>query len=270
MGRTRGRAARSVILTRSSRFSLTPEADEEQALLNNDPRPVFSGLSDDDTLKTAFKRETVGIFGVLVNPRYNKAIVAVMMVMIAQQFCGINSIVMYGVSLLSDLLEQSSALLNVVVSAINVVVTISCAPLVDRLGRKKCLIMSIVGMGSSSLLLGLAILKHVPILSAISVLTFVGSFGLGLGPVPFILASELVGPEAVSATQSWALAANWIATFIVAQFFPVINEKLGKGRVYFLFTGLAAFFALFVFFRVPETKGKKNADEVWGRDQRQD
>ncbi|KAK3076427.1 hypothetical protein LTS18_013033 [Coniosporium uncinatum] len=123
-------------------------------------------------------------------------------------------------------------------------------------------------MGVSSLLLAIGIIRSITILSAIAVLTFVSSFGLGLGPVPFILSSELVGPEAVGATQSWALAANWIATFVVAQFFPIVNESLGKGKVYFIFAGLAAFFFGFTAWWVPETKGKASVEEVWGTDER--
>ena len=68
----------------------------------------------------------------------------------------------------------------------------------------------------------------------------------------------------MGATQSWALAANWISTFVVAQFFPVVNTAVGPGKVYFIFAGLAAFFALFVLWWVPETKGKHSAEEVWG------
>lgn len=106
-------------------------------------------------------------------------------------------------------------------------------------------------------------------MSALAVLFFVSSFALGLGPVPFILASELVGPEAVDATQSIALGANWIATFIVAQFFPLLSAQLG-GKVYLIFAALSAFFFGFLWWYVPETKGRKNADEVWGRERRVD
>lgn len=183
---------------------------------------------------------------------------------------GVNSIIMYGVSLLSTLLSSSSALLNLVVSLVNIAVTTAASPLPDRIGRKPCLLLSIGGMGLSSLLLGIAIRTHMPALSAVSVLAFIAAFGLGLGPVPFILASELVGPEAVGATQSWALAANWVSTFVVAQFFPIANERLGKGIVYFVFAGLAVFFGLFVAWWVPETKGERSVAEVWGREARRD
>ncbi|KAK4121173.1 hypothetical protein N657DRAFT_577997 [Parathielavia appendiculata] len=217
----------------------------------------------------------LGFVQVVRDPLYRPAIIAVVGVMFAQQLCGINSIVMYSVSLLKDLLPISSGVLTIVISVINLGITMASSPLPDRLGRKTCLLMSIVGQGSSSLALALSIMFGWKILSAIVVLLFVAFFALGLGPVPFILASELVGPEAVGATQSWALAASYIATFLVAFLFPIVNEALnsalgGAGWVYFLFAGFAVLWAAFVTRSVPETRGKRDADEVWGRARRTD
>lgn len=210
--------------------------------------------------------ESIGILGVFMHPSYRPALVAVIAVMAAQQLTGINSIIMYSVSLLSALLPTSAALLTVALSALNLFITTLCAPLSDKIGRKPCLLLSIAGLGTSSVLLALGLGKDIKILGAIATLLFVASFAVGLGPVPFILANELVGPEAVGAIQSWALAANWIATFIVSQFFPILNKALGeRGRVYFVFAGLAAMFFAFIAWWVPETKGKSGADEVWGR-----
>jgi sugar porter (SP) family MFS transporter len=237
--------------------------DEEEALMSaqDGPDPNATNTS---TTKAAVK-ESLTIFSILRDPNSRPALLAVTSVMIGQQLCGINSIVMYGVSLLSDLLAANSALLNILVAVLNIVVTTASAPLVDKLGRKPCLLASIAGMGTSSILLAVGITRHLPVLSGIAVLLFVSFFGLGLGPIPFILSSELVGPEAIGATQSWALAANWIATFVVAQFFPIVSEAMGKGEVYYLFAGIAAIFGVFVAYYVPETKGKANADEVWGK-----
>ncbi|EEH06921.1 glucose transporter [Histoplasma capsulatum G186AR] len=212
------------------------------------------------------KRPQVSMLGVIMNPTYRPAIVAVIAVMAAQQFTGINSIVMYSVSILSDILPTAAPLLAVGVSALNLIVTLLCAPLADKLGRKTCLLLSITGMGVNSMLLALGISFNFEILSAIATLLFVASFAVGLGPVPFILASELVGPEAVGATQSWALGANWTATFIVAQFFPPLNMAMGgKGRIYWVFTALAVVLGSFLAWWVPETKGKSTMEEVWGR-----
>lgn len=186
--------------------------------------------------------------------------------MVAQQLTGINSIVMYSVSLLSTILPTKAAILTIAVSALNLVLTTVCAPLSDKIGRKTCILLSIAGMGTSSILLAVGIGEGVKVLAAVATLLFVASFALGLGPVPFILANELVGPEAVGATQSLSLAANWIATFVVSQFFPILNKAMGeKGRIYYVFAGLALVLGVFIAWWVPETKGKSGADEVWGR-----
>ncbi|GKZ91660.1 hypothetical protein CBS147343_4165 [Aspergillus niger] len=215
------------------------------------------------------KQPPVTIFHAITNPSYRPAIIAVVGVMVAQQFTGINSIIMYSVSLLQTILPTTAALLTVIISAINLIITLACSPLPDKIGRRSCLLLSISGMGFNSMLLALGIYFNQKVLSAIAVLLFVSCFAVGLGPVPFILASELVGPEAVGATQSCALAANWIATFVVAQFFPMLNDALGgRGKIYWVFTGMACLLGGFIYWRVPETKGKTSADEVWGRDHR--
>lgn len=186
--------------------------------------------------------------------------------MLAQQLTGINSIIMYSVDILSALLPTTAPLITVIISALNVIISLLCTPLSDRIGRKSCLLISIVGMGANSILLAVSIYNSIKVLSAIATLLFVTSYAIGLGPVPFILANELVGPEAVGATQSWALAANWVATFLVSQFFPMLDRALGRrGKVYYIFAAFAAVFGAFIAWWVPETKGKKGADEVWGR-----
>lgn len=244
--------------------------EEEEGLLRGSPT-----ISRRESTASSKSVAHIGFFGVLRDPFYQPAIIAVIGIMFAQQFCGINSIMMYSVSLLSGLLPVSSSLLTIMISAVNLITTIACAPLADKIGRKACLLLSIAGMGSMSLCLALSLRWEIKILSAISVILFVAFFATGLGPVPFMMASELVGQEAVGATQSWCLAANYVATFIVAQFFPIINTKLnkalgGSGWVYFIFAALALLSFLFVSWRVPETKGKKDADEVWGRTRRVD
>ncbi|KAL4990075.1 general substrate transporter [Aspergillus falconensis] len=231
------------------------DAGEQQSLLS----PPSSNLPP--------KQPPVTMARIVKDPDYRPAIIAVVGIMIAQQFTGINSIIMYSVSLLQSILPTTAALLSVLISAINLIMTLACSPLPDKLGRKTCLLSSICGMGSTSILLALGIYFNIKALSAVAVLLFVASFAVGVGPVPFIMASELVGPEAVGAAQSWALAANWISTFVVAQFFPMLNDALGgQGKIYWLFATMAGISAVFIYFRVPETKGKKNVDEVWGRE----
>ncbi|KAI0134038.1 general substrate transporter [Xylariales sp. AK1849] len=249
---------------------------EEEGLLDDTAEVSPRSRRDSDASHAGGKGSShLGFFQVLRDPDTRPAIVAVVGIMFAQQLCGVNSIIMYSVSLLAGLLPISSALLTILISAINLIVTASCSPLPDKLGRKTCLLISIIGQGTSAFCLAFSILFGVKILSAVAVLFFVAFFAVGLGPVPFMMASEFVGQEAVGATQSWSLGANYIATFLVAQFFPIINVALnarfgGAGWVYFIFAALAGCSGLFVLWKVPETKGKKDADEVWGRTRRLD
>jgi sugar porter (SP) family MFS transporter len=247
-----------------------PTSDSEaEGLLSDSNVPSRRASSSSKTSTKSIP--SIGFFGVVRSPLYRPAIIAVVGVMFAQQFTGINSVMMYSVSLLSDLFPQTSTLLTILISIVNLLATIAAAPLPDTLGRKRSILLSLSGLGISSLCLGFSILYSIQIFSAISVLFFVAFFAIGLGPIPFMLASELVATEAKGATQSWALASNWIGTFIVAQFFPIINTALGgDGLVYFGFAGIAVLSVAFVAMKVPETRGKRDADEVWGRTRRVD
>jgi sugar porter (SP) family MFS transporter len=254
-------------------WDINRSAPEEETLLHDPEAATRRG----STVSRASQKSIahIGFFDVVRDPLYRPAIIAVVGIMFAQQFCGINSIMMYSVSLLSGVLPMSSSLLTIMISVMNLVTTIACAPLADKIGRKACLLLSISGMGSMSLCLALSLRWEAKLLSAISVLLFVAFFATGLGPVPFMMASELVGQEAVGATQSWCLASNYLFTYIVAQFFPIINTWLnqrlgGVGWAYFIFTAFALVSFVFVSWKVPETKGKKGPDEVWGRDRRVD
>ncbi|KAJ5651517.1 uncharacterized protein N7484_005240 [Penicillium longicatenatum] len=239
--------------------SAVPTSGEEESLL--------SPPSDNQTPKPM----GVTMLRAVQDPRYRPAIFAVVVSMLAQQLTGINSLVMYSVSILQTILPTGAALLTIMTSVINLIATLACMPLPDRIGRKTCMLLSISSLGCCSTLLALGFAFQQKVVSAVACLLFVACFAVGLGPVPFLLSSELVGPEAVGATQSWGLSVNWMATFVVAQFFPVVNDALGgQGRVYWIFAAMAGLLGVLLYRILPETRGKANADEVWGRVQRRE
>jgi SP family facilitated glucose transporter-like MFS transporter 3 len=112
----------------------------------------------------------------------------------------------------------------------------------------------------SSLLLSYALNAHHQILSTITLLTFGSSFATGLGPIPFLLVSELVPPEAIPATSSIALSASWIANFTVALGFLPLRNALswqgkggrmeGEGRVFWVFLAFQVITAAVVWVRL--------------------
>ncbi|KAG0651282.1 putative metabolite transport [Hyphodiscus hymeniophilus] len=242
-------------------------ADELDSLLFEEESIRYGAMSPSTHKETT---KQVGFLEVAGSPQYRPALIAVVGVMMAQQLTGINSVMMYSVELMSSIFPTTSTLLTIMLSLINLLTTILCAPLPDKLGRKPALLLSITGMGFSSLALAFSMLFSIKILSAVSAICFVASFGVGIGAIPFILASELVDQEASSATQGWGLAANWIATFSIAQFCPMINDALnskfgGTGWVYFIFTALALISAIFVVCCVPETQKTGHVEEPWER-----
>jgi sugar porter (SP) family MFS transporter len=226
---------------------------DESPLLSSSLSPVYE------------KRASVTFVEAVAHPSHRRAVIAVVAVFMAQQLTGINSVVMYSVSILGSILPTSAALVSVMVSALNVAVSVSSTPLPDCLGRKRSLLISIAGMGTSAVLLVFGLSRNVTGLTVAALMAFVCSFAMGLGPVPFLLPSELVGSDAVGATSSWALSASWLSTICVAQLFPIFNELLPHGNVYWIFAGIALILGLFIAWQLPETNGRRSPEEVWQR-----
>ncbi|KAK6507320.1 hypothetical protein TWF481_005761 [Arthrobotrys musiformis] len=224
------------------------------------PNQRLLGRAPDTPISAAPK---ITLYQFVTMADYRRQLIAVVGIMIAQQFMGINAIIMYGVSILGDIIPTGATLINVIVSLLNLFVTAIAARIIDKVGRKPPLLLSIVGMGIFSALLGTGIIFKIQVLSGISTLLFVSSFAIGLGPLPFMIASELVGHEAVGAAQSIGLTTNWLATFAVAYGFPSLRAVVGNGEVFFIFSAVSVASFLFVLRKIPETKGR-TVDEVWG------
>lgn len=225
--------------------------DEEEALLTVTNSAINSS-----------HRGTVGFYEFCTNPTYRQPFIAVVGIMSGQQFCGINSIIFYGVAVLSTIIPNYAVIINILVSAVNTVITASASPLIDNLGRKPLLLISIGIMGISSALMAIGILSNTALLSATAMILYVSAYAIGLGPIPFLLASELSQPEASGSCQSVGTTGNWIATFIVGYFFPILNTLIG-GYTYFLFTIICFGYCIFTWKYIPETKGKKSFEDVW-------
>ena len=221
-------------------------------------------ISEEEEGRNATKQPKITLVEFVTAPKYHKQVIAVIGIMLIQQLTGINAIVMYGVSVLRELIpENGAALINVFISAINLFFTWYASRYFDSAGRKPYLLASIGGMGINSLALGLGIIFHIPLLSAVATVLFVSSFSIGLGPIPWMVAAETVEYSASGAAQSISLCANWIGTFLVSYGFPVLAAAgIGKGGMFLLFAGVALLGVIFVERNSPETKGK-SVSEAW-------
>lgn len=204
----------------------------------------------------------VNIQRYISDPLYKKSLLVVTAVLAGQQLCGINSIVFYGVGTIRKILPDYAVLINCGISFGNALITFLAAPLVDKLGRKPCLIGSVSAMGISSIFISIGIINNISIATVLATATYVAAFAMGLGPIPFLLIPEVTQYEARGAAQSYGTCVNWITTFLIGYLFPIADGLVG-GYVYFGFAIVCALFMMFIKSYLPETKGKKTYEEVW-------
>lgn len=194
-------------------------------------------------------RNALSVKQLLSTKALRAQLISVVGIMAIQQLSGINSIIFFGVEFLKRAVPNYSRLVNVFISVLNLIVTCLVAPQVDKHGRRSLLLVSIAGMSASALILVVS-MGPAPTVSAVSAITFVISFAIGLGPIPFLIISELVPANAAGAAQSIGTTANWLSAFVVGYLFPILESQLGAPVfLIFVVTGILAF--TFVWFRIP-------------------
>lgn len=180
-----------------------------------------------------------------------KSLGLVLLLHIGQQVSGVNAIFYF-----SALMFQDNAYVPVLIAVFNVVMTVVSLVLMDRAGRRPLLLSSLVGMILCYLLFTLSMYQtQITGLKAISVLGFIASFALGMGPVPWLMLGEVFSPWSVSAGVSLGVSANWISNFIIVALFQTQLRTLGRNVMvpYLFFLILILLWALKY---LPETKGR--------------
>ena len=178
---------------------------------------------------------------------------------VLQQWCGINVIFNYAEEIYRGAgYGVSDILFNIVITGtINFVCTVAAMGLVDRIGRRPLMLAGCVGIGVSHVLLGVAYRAGWTGPAALGfTLSTIGCFAVTLGPVVWVLISEIFPNRIRGAAVSVAVSALWIACFILTYTFPWLNRTLGSAGTFWLYAGIC--FAGFAFVRmtVAETKGQ--------------
>ena len=94
------------------------------------------------------------------------------------------------------------------------------------------------------------------LLATICVGLYIASFAISLGPVFWLMISEIYPLRIRGTAMSVASIANWGSNFLVALMFPVLLAALGGATLFWLFAVLGIVAWVFIYFRVPETKGR--------------
>lgn len=192
------------------------------------------------------------------NKKYASVLIVGVVLAAFQQWCGINVIFNYAQEIFASAgFDINDTLKSIVATGtINFLATIAALPLVDKIGRRKLLLLGsglltviyILMAGAYAIgLLGLPVL--------ILVLIAIAVYALTLAPVTWVLLSEIFPNKIRGMAVSIATFSLWLACFLLTYTFPIINSMLGASGSFGLYCVICFLGFFFILKNVPETKG---------------
>ena len=182
-----------------------------------------------------------------------------------QQAVGINVVLYYAPTIFKNLKLEDPMYQTVIMGFVNIIFTLVAIFTVDKFGRKPLLIIGSAGMTIGMMAIGtLAYLNIIGISTLIFIVIYSASFMMSWGPICWVLISEIFPNTIRGKAVAIAVAAQWIANFIVSASFPAL-EAFSISFTYILYGVMSILSAIFVWKMVPETKGKTLEDmgKLW-------
>ena len=215
-------------------------------------------------IKDALAHES-GSLKQLFQPGMKIVLVIGIVLAVLQQVTGINVFLYFGTEIFKKMGSETNAALlqTVVVGAVNLTFTIVAIWTVDRLGRKPLMIIGSVGMGLSLLGMGLmAYVQKTDLWVLLFILGYIACFALSVGPVTWVILSEIFPTRIRGRAMAIATVCLWVANYLVSQTFPMMEEnnwlleKFHHAFPFWLYGIFCVVLVTFVWRFVPETKGK--------------
>jgi len=185
---------------------------------------------------------------------------------VLQQVTGINVFLYYAPEIFKTVAGSGvdvAMLQTVVVGAVNLGFTVLAIWLVDKVGRKPLMIIGAAGMGVSLAAIGIAAwFNQLSGWILVFILSYIACFALSVGPVTWVILSEIFPTKIRGRAMAVAVFCLWVANWIVSQTFPMLDdnawlvEKFNHGFPFLVYAGFAVVLVLFMIIYVPETKGK--------------
>ena len=181
-----------------------------------------------------------------------------------QQFIGINTVIYYAPTILQSTGLGANAAIGqtVVIGVTNVIFTIVAVLLLDRFGRRFFLL-----TGTAVCIVALAVLgaffaipslqDGVPALALIALVVYIAGFAVGLGPVFWLMISEIFPLRVRSSAMSVSTVANWGANFLVSLTFLSLIAWVSRPGAFWIYAAIGIVAFLFFAAKVPETKGRE-------------
>ncbi len=209
-----------------------------------------------------------GAWSELLRPVVKAALFVGVGLAILQQVTGINTVIYYAPTIVEFTGVDSSAgsiLAAVGVGVINVGMTVLALRLLDRAGRRTLLMIGVSGMAISLFALGAAFIGGggstlASVVAIVSLMTYVASFAISLGPIFWLINAEIYPLSVRSKAAGLGTMANWTFNFIVSLTFLLLIEAAGRSGAFWIYGGIGVLTLWFCWKFVPETKGKHLED----------
>jgi len=182
-----------------------------------------------------------------------------------QQLCGINTAMYYSPTILkmAGFKDNATAIwFSDSVALTNALCTLIAVWLIDRVGRRKLLLSSMVGMILGLVLLGFAfflegkIAIHTGFMAVGSLVVYVAFFAIGMGPIPWTVNAEIYPQNVRGLANGVATTVNWSSNLLVSVTFLSYINLVGSAGAFWTYAGLGVVAWILFFFVLPETRGK--------------
>jgi len=182
-----------------------------------------------------------------------------------QQFVGINVVLYYATDIFKGMgmTTNASLLQTIIVGSVNLVFTVVAILSVDHFGRKPLQIIGALVMAVAMISLGTDFwLGGKGMVALVAMLVYTAGFAVSWGPVTWVLLSEIFPNQIRGKAMAIAVAAQWIANYLVSWTFPILDknpwlvEHFNHGFAYWIYGVMGILAAIFMGTVVPETKGR--------------
>lgn len=215
-----------------------------------------------DAMKSAANPQKIGSWKMLFSKQLRFVLLIGILLSSFQQITGVNIIIYYAPKIFqtAGFASTNGALLATLsIGIINVIATALSSWLLDKTGRRKLLI-----TGSAGMALGLGFLATaffvqsamIGIIAVISLMAYVAFFAIGLGPVTWVVISEIYPLSIRGKAMTISLFVNWLFNYLVSLTFLDLIQKIGSEGTFFMYAVICIIAFAFVSRYLPETKGK--------------